>query len=208
MESFQHEHAAKDWRKLHSTNIPLPDHLKVAFTTEWTPKTPMPFIQWAVGQTAAWDWAVCGARSREDLKRIKFAPRHVLNMRERWQASMFHNGRAKLCGTKKGSWWCYRVCLCPGQAHISPPEDFGLYLDKKGNPMIEIRWNTNCPLACIQLYTSMMGPMNHRMYPKWLSRSGRFGKTNVDHPVKLAIDWFKEPVQKTKGTTPTRDGRV
>ena len=173
-------------------NIPLPDHLKVAFTTEWTPKTPMPFIQWAVGQTAAWDWAVCGARSREDLKRIKFAPRHVLNMRERWQASMFHNGRAKLCGTKKGSrpWWCYRVCLCPGQAHISPPEDFGLYLDKKGNPMIEIRWNTNCPLACIQLYTSMLQPTEQRMYPKWLPRTGRFGKANVDDVVKLAINWF------------------
>ena len=173
--------------------IPTPKHLKVAFTTPWTPQTGMPFMQWTVGQTAAWDWGVCGARPREDLGRIKFAPKHDSNLEERWQASFFRGGRAKLCGTKKGSrpWWLFRVCLCPGQEHIQPPRGFRNHIDKEGNPTIEVRWNTNCPLACIQLYTSMCKWDEQRMYPKWLPKSGRFGKTNVDNVVALAIDWFQ-----------------
>ena len=117
------------------TLIPTPQDLKKAFTRPWTPKTKMKFVDWTVGQVAAWDWAVCGSRSREDFKRIKNAPRHALNIHERWHASAYRGGRAKLCGEKKGTrpWWVYRVCLCPGQQHISPPRGFGDYIDKGGN---------------------------------------------------------------------------
>ena len=168
--------------------IPTPKELKKAFNKPWTPRTPMSFMKWAVGQTAAWDWAVCGARSVEDIKRIKFSPTQVLNINERWHASKFRGGRAKLAGTKKGTreWWVYRVCLCPGQFHISPPANF---INRHGNPTVAIRWNTNCPIACIELLNSLCEPTQQRVYPKWL-KSGRFGSSNVDNVVDLAIDWF------------------
>jgi hypothetical protein len=62
-------------------------------------------------------------------------------------------------------------------------------IGKDGNPTVPIKWNTNCPLACIQLYTSMLKPREQRVYPKWL-KSGRFGKMNYDSVVDLAIDWY------------------
>ena len=58
-------------RQSDNSNVPLiipsPKDLKRAFTTPWTPKTKMPLMKWVVGQVAAWDWGVCGARSQEDL---------------------------------------------------------------------------------------------------------------------------------------------
>ena len=182
-------------RQTENSNVPLiipsPQDLKTAFTTPWTPETKMKFTDWIVGQTAAWDWAVCGARSQEDMDRIKKAPRHVLNVRERWCASRFDYGRCKLTGTKKGTrqWWVFRVCLCPGQQHISPPPDFREVIGKDGNPTVEIKWNSNCPVAGIQLYTSMLNPREQRMYPLWLG-TGRYGKLNHNSVVNLAIDWF------------------
>ena len=172
--------------------IPSPQDLKTAFTTPWTPKTKMPLMVWCVGSTAAWDWGVCGARSQEDLDRIKKAPRHVLNVKERWCASKYDNGRCKLPLGKSGSrpWWVFRICLCPGQKHISPPKNFFEVIGKDGNPTVPIKWNTNCPIACIQLYMSMLPPREQRVYPKWL-KSGRFGKLNYDSPVDLAIDWYE-----------------
>ena len=118
---------------------------------------------------AAYDWAVCGCRSQEDLKRLKRSIRHVINRRERWQASEFYGGRCKLAGNKKGTrpWWGFRVCLCPGQHHISPPKNFGKSIDKRGNPTVEVRWNTACPVACWEFYTSMMDPRDFRCYPKF-----------------------------------------
>ena len=173
--------------------IPTPEDLKKAFTTPWTPKTKMPLMVWVVGEVAAWDWGVCGLRSQEDLDRVKHSPRHYLNVKERWHASKFDNGRSKLHGTKKGTrpWWVFRVCLCPGQRHISPPEDFGEVIDKDGNPTVEVKWNTNCPIACIQLYTGMLKPQHRRMYPQWLPKSGRVApRLNHNSIVGLAIDWF------------------
>ena len=181
-------------RECHSIKprrIPTPEALKRAFTKQWTPKTKMPLTKWAVAYVAAYDWGIFGCRSKEDLKRLKYASRHVINVEERWQASEFYGGRCKLCGNKKGTrpWWVYRVCLCPGQHHISPPKDFGEAIDEDGNPNVEVRWNTACPVACWEFYTSMMDPKDVRCYPKWVD--GRYGKDNVDPVVDLAIWWFE-----------------
>ena len=172
--------------------IPTAKQLKRAFTKQWSPRTKMPFMKWVVGYVAAYDWAVFGLRSKEGMRRVKLASRHVINVRERWQASQFYGGRCKLAGTKKGTrpWWCYRVCLCPGQKHISPPEGFGHHINKRGNPTVQVRWNTACPIACLEFYTSLLDPKEYRCYPKWLD-SGRFGKKSIGDPVERALWWFE-----------------
>ena len=172
--------------------IPTANALKRAFTKQWVYNPRMPLTTWTVAYVGAYDWSVFGCRSKEDLKRLKKATRHVINIEERWQASEFHGGRCKLCGNKKGTrpWWVYRICLCPGQHHISPPRDFGKTIGRDGNPTVEVRWNTACPIACWEFYTSMMDSRAVRCYPKWLG-SGRFGKDNVDSVVDLAVFWFE-----------------
>jgi len=181
-------------RACHSTKptrIPTPAALKRAFTKRWTPKTKMPLTVWTVAYVAAYDWGIFGCRSQEDLKRVKFSRRHVFNREERWQASEYYGGRCKLAGNKKGSrpWWIFRICLCPGQHHVSPPRDFKNAIGRDGNPRVEIRWNTACPMACWEFYTSMLDPKCIRSYPKWIE--GRFGKENIESPVALAIWWFE-----------------
>jgi hypothetical protein len=198
-------------RECHSTKptrIPTPEQLKRAFMKQWV-RNKMPFTVWAVAYVAAYDWAVCGCRSKEDLKRLKRSIRHVINRRERWQASEFYGGRCKLAGNKKGTrpWWSFRVCLCPGQHHISPPKNFGQCIDKTGNPTVEVRWNTACPVACLEFYTSMMDPLDIRCYPKW--SNGRYGKDNVDSVVDLAVWWFDVQGEKSYDGRPfsTNAGR-
>ena len=62
---------------------------------------------------------------------------------------------------------------------------------KDGNPTVEVKWNTNCPLACIQLYNGMLEPRYQRMYPQWLPKTGRVApRLNYNSVVDLAIDWF------------------
>ena len=192
------------WRTFHESNcpktvhstyprkIPTPKELKEAFTKGWTPETPMCLMRWVVGEVAAFDWAVFGLRSKEDFNRVKFSPSHVINVNEGWTASKFRNGRCKLLGTDKGTrtWWIYRVCLCPGRKHVSPPEEFGEHIGEDGNPTVEVRWNTSCPLACLQFYNGMLEPDDQRCYPKWLA-SGRFGSSNIAEPVELALEWFE-----------------
>jgi len=179
------------------TKIPTPEQLKRAFTTPWTPKNRMTLVKWTVGQLCCWDTFVCGARSQEDMKRIKKSGRHILNVAERWQTTEFDGGRCKLCGDKKGTrpWWVWRVCLCPGQCHISPPKDFGKTLDIRGNPTCEVRWNTSCPIACFEFITSMLHPMDHRCYPRWDER-GFWAHNNVANPVEMALWWFEAQGEK------------
>ena len=185
------------------TKIPTPEQLKQAFTKPWSRGCGLPLTKWVVGYVAAYDWAVFGCRSREDIKRVKFATQHALNVNERWQASEFHGGRCKLCGDKKGTrpWWIWRVCLCPGQSHVSPPRDFGKHINKNGNPTVAIRWNTACPVACFEFYNSMLKPGDIRNYPRWLPQ-GRYAGDNVGDPIELALWWFE-----VQGEMPYYGGR-
>ena len=193
-------------RACHSTKptkIPTPDQLKRAFTKPWKPGTLLSFAEWTVGYVCGYDWAVFGCRSHEDMKRIKRSRTHALNVRERWQATRFFGGRCKLMGDKKGTrpWWVFRVCLCPGQKHISPPANFGDTLDIRGNPTVEIRWNTACPIACMEFYTSMLAPGAIRCYPRW-HKNGFFAKDNVGEPIDRALFWFE-----VQGEAPYEGGR-
>ena len=173
------------------TKIPTPEQLKRAFTKPWKPGCKMPLAKWVVAYVAAYDWCIFGCRSREDIGRVKFSTNHALNVRERWQASEFKDGRCKLCGDKKGTrpWWVWRVCLCPGQCHVSPPADFGKHLDYDGNPKVEVRWNTACPIACYEFYNSCLRRGDVRNYPRW--KGGFYAKNNVGDPIDLALWWFE-----------------
>ena len=170
--------------------IPTPQQLKRAFTTEWNPDCPMVFAVWLVGLIAAFDSFVNGLRSNEDISRVKNSPRHVYNWDAGWECSEFDGGRAKLCGNKKGTreWWVWRVCLCPGGRHIRPPHNFKETINKAGNPTVNIKWCTCCPLAALELLWSYPGP--RRCYPKWLTKSGTFKKQNEGDVIQLALQWM------------------
>ena len=169
--------------------IPTPQQLKRAFTTEWNPDCPMVFAVWLVGLIAAFDSFVNGLRSNEDISRVKNSPRHIYDWDAGWECSEFNGGRAKLCGNKKGTreWWVWRVCLCPGGRHIRPPHNFKETITKAGNPTVNIKWCTCCPLAALELLWSYPGPQ--RCYPKWL-KSGTFKKQNEGDVIQLALQWM------------------
>ena len=187
-------------RACHSTKptkIPTAEQLKRAFSKPWDASCGMSLVKWTVAYVCAYDWAVFGCRSQEDMGRIKKSGRHLLNTSERWQATEFVGGRCKLCGDKKGTrqWWVWRVCLCPGQHHISPPRDFGRTIDIRGNPTVEVRWNTSCPIACFEFYTSMLNPMDIRSYPRWDER-GFWAHDSIESPVEFALWWFEAQGEK------------
>ena len=184
--------------------IPTPDELKLAFTKEWVHpddrplrfqkldpvESSMNLVQHCSGLVQAYDWACFGLRSVEDIKRVKRGVVHEFDWDRGWQCTDFVGGRAKLCGTKKGNrpWKIWRVCFCPGGRHIRPPADFWLQVGPSGNPDVEVKWCTVCPLACIEfLWQFQEAP---RSYAKWLPASGRFGAKNVANVTGSAIDWL------------------
>ena len=184
--------------------VPTPEELKTAFTKEWVHpddrplrfqkadqlETSMTLVQHCSGLVQAYDWAIFGLRSVEDVKRVKRSLSHQCDWDRGWQCTDFVGGRAKLCGTKKGNrpWKIWRVCFCPGGRHIRPPADFWLQVGPSGNPDVEVKWCTVCPLACVEfLWQFQEAP---RSYAKWLPASGRFGAKNVANVTGSAIDWL------------------
>ena len=170
--------------------IPTPEELKVAFNKEWTRESPMSLVAHCSGLVQGYDWAVFGLRSVEDIKRVKKSVVHDFDWNKGWQCTEYVDGRAKLCGVKKGTrrWWVWRVCFCPGERHIRPPADFFAELDKAGNPGCEVKWCTVCPVACIEFLWQLQA--RPRSYAKWLVASGKFGEKNVADVPAGAIDWL------------------
>ena len=64
------------------TRIPTPEDLKTAWTTPWHKDCGMSLVKWTVAMLIAHDWAIAGARSKEDLKRIKNSIDHEVNTKE------------------------------------------------------------------------------------------------------------------------------
>ena len=93
--------------------IPLPTELRKAFTTEYRDDCGWSFMDWNRGLLVSWDWGVLGARSKEDLKRIKKGDAHGIDHSEGWGWTAFHGGRSKLCKPRKGvrPWSAWRVCI-------------------------------------------------------------------------------------------------
>ena len=163
--------------------IPSTDELKIAFTKEWTPQHAWCLMRFLQGLVQAYDLFVFGVRSREDIDRIKKSSHHQHNWKRGWQSTSFLGGRAKLAGVKKNTrpWKVYRRCHCPGGKHIQPPTDFCKEIGKDGNPKVEVKWNTTCPLAALQLIWQLQGTEStgpKRCYGRWLD-SGRYGTSNT-----------------------------
>ena len=175
--------------------IPTPENLRDSFTTAWHPGCGMSLLDWSVALLITWDWAIAGARSREDLKRIKNSIDHDINVQEGYGSTGYVEGRSKLCGRKRGTrpWRSWRICLC-GDKHEPVPAVFRHRFDRLGNPTTEPTWCTNCPVCCMELI-SLLQDGQPRMYPKWLSgkkRGGRFSECNnvADCPAR-ANEWMK-----------------
>ena len=174
--------------------IPQPEDLKQAFKKGWSAEHEWSLIKFLGGTVAAWDWTVCGMRSREDIDRVKKSRDHQFNWKQGWESTSFVGGRCKLCGNKKNTrpWRVWTVCLCDAKRHVRPPADFYLKIDVEGNPKVAVEWHTTCPLAALEvLWQLQSGPTQGgpRRYGKWLD-SGRFGTSNVNDVVAFAIDWF------------------
>ena len=172
--------------------IPEVHQLRVAFLKEWTPASPMTLVEYCGRLIAAYDLFIFGLRSTEDVKRVKQSAIHYSDWENGWQATEFLGGRAKLCGVKKGTrpWRVWRRCHCPGGQHIRPPRNFYTTIRKDGNPKYEVKWVTNCPVACVEFIFSLQyPPAPKRCYPNWLA-SGRMGLRNISDVPNAAIEWF------------------
>ena len=170
--------------------IPTVKQLKV-FGKDWTTDFDGSLIEYSSGLICAHDAFLYGLRSTEDVDRVKTSFHHTYDWQQGWQCTSFKGGRAKLCGTKKGSrpWGIYTTCFCKGTKHQPPPEDF--QLDKNGNPRDPdlVNWTTSCPLACLQLMWQLQS--KPRRYAKWSTVTGRFNdKHNIADPVEFGIDWL------------------
>ena len=169
--------------------IPSVRDLRVAFTKDWTTDHPLGLIEYSSGLVCAYDAFLCGLRSTEDVDRLKKSRAHSHDWRNGWECTSFAGGRAKLCGSKKGTrpWALWTVCFCKGPDHASPP---CVLVGKDGNPLdpAVVNWTTSCPLSALELLWQFQ--REPRRYGKWLD-SGRFGKSNISDPVKAAIDWLQ-----------------
>ena len=175
-------------------SIPTPAELKVAFTQQWNRQHPWCLMRYLQGLVQSYDLFVFGIRSREDIDRVKKSTQHHHNWKRGWQATSFLGGRCKLQGVKKNTrpWKVYRRCHCPGGKHIQPPSDFCKEIGDNGNPKVEVKWNTTCPLAALQLIWQFQGTKKSgpkRCYGRWLE-SGRYGTSNTGDIAEMAVDWM------------------
>ena len=171
--------------------VPTPEELRTPFNREWRPDSPMSLVKSCQGLLGAYDLFICGLRSTADVKRIKDSPVHHQDWTKGWQATAFKGGRAKLCGTKKGTrpWRIWRVCHCPGQHHVRPPKTFFAEIKKDGNPRCEVKWCTVCPVAVVEFLFSLQESDTKYCYRKWLD-SGRMGASNINDVRVVAVDWL------------------
>ena len=188
-------------RDTNPKNIPRPEQLKKAFTTPWSADCGWAFVPWCLGLLCAYDAFIWGCRALKDHDKIKKSRNHKVNYKQGWQCSQYHGGRAKLTGLKKGTrdWWVYRVCMCPGNQHIRPPENFEDQLDRDGNPECKkVGFTSSCPLSAWEVSEKHQFEEDEptRCYPKWLPANkreiGRLGKVNIADPAGFAVKWMEE----------------
>ena len=190
------------------TKIPRPEDLRFAFTKPWGKQSDISLVEYSRGLVAAWAWGVNGARSREDMNRIKNASMHGFNEIEGHGFSGFKGGRSKLCMQKAGTrpWRLWYVCMCPNGRHISVPRDVEYALTKEGNPhedLYEVNWCTSCPVNALEFVlraqwnvydgsdvASMKTWSYAKVFRKW-NKKGGYGKTSIGDPVQEAFKWFK-----------------
>lgn len=182
------------------THIPTSRELKIGFTKEWSPDSPLCFLAWSSGLVCAHDAFLNGLRSREDVDRLKKSRTHQQDWDNGWLRTDFEGGRSKLCGAKKGTrpWGIWTTCFCKQADHQRPPPDFCLEIGEDGNPRDprKVTWTTGCPLAALELMWQCQE--EPRRYAKWLGN--RYAPVqNIADPVACGIDWLESQGACTSG---------
>ena len=179
-------------RNLLPLRIPTPQSLKKAFTTPYNPQS-WSLMKFCTGTVAAFDVFVCGLRSGTDICRVKKSSKHTMNTEEGWQTTAFAGGRAKLNKGKYRDWNIWRICLCKGKKHRSPPENQKWELDANHRPTQPLEWEPTCPIAALEFTQSFINA-GEKCYPKYLEKSQRMakGNFNIKNVVALANEWMGE----------------
>ena len=187
------------------TRIPRPRQLRSLLTTPWQPGKGMSLMDWTKGMLAFWCWGVFGARSGEDMKRIKMGAAHGVNTEEGWAWTSFFGGRCKLALKKAGTrpWRVWFTCMCPDKKHVPVPEDFEFWMRKDGNPGMPVTFHPECPVACHELILrchwkhyfgeeTQTAVFSHvRLFRKW-TKKRRFGKADgPDDIMEAVFEWLK-----------------
>ena len=154
--------------------------LKKAFTTPYHSNCGLSYHEWNVGLLMSHDKCIWGARSQEDLHRIKMSSDHTYAPSQGYCCTALKGGRAKL-QRKKGirPWRCYRVCFCKKGKHDAIPDDWHLDLNSRTRQPNNITWTTECPLNAFKAIQDMTPYGDPRIYPKWNPKKLEFGKESV-----------------------------
>jgi len=194
MKSLDPKGCAPPSKSMIPTKIINPDQLKVAFTTEWNPEGNMSLVEFVQGSLSTYDYDVLGLRSVSDLTKIKESETHHWDPENKCWSTAYLGGRSKLAMHKAGTvpWRAWRICLCPGNVHVSPPEDFEFTIKPDGNPMEPLPENicTTCPYFAGELLSRLQFPRNFRCYKKWTKKG--FQKTNHGDILGLSHRWLVE----------------
>ena len=151
----------------------------------------MIFARWVTGLLAAWCWSVWGSRSGCDIKSLKDADTHLINLEQGWASTAYKNGRNKLSGKKRNtrSWNAFFICTCPKGKHVPVDLNWAWTLTPDGNPRTPPTFCTECPLNCLQLKQIRAGDEVFRLFSKW-SKTPQNWSCNHGDVVGLANKWF------------------
>ena len=174
-------------RTVTPTKIPMPENLKEAFTTQWTPDCGLTLTEFMVGVLACWDTHVFGLRPNVDVKKVKDSRDHHINGNDGYGKTAMVNGRSKLHLNKAGTrpWWVYRSCTCKGKHKTPTSRQMRV---KDGNPRIKPTWNTACPVAAMQFLQHHQGA-DFRPYPR-TNKNGAYCNQNIGDVPSFANEWL------------------
>ena len=120
--SFNPDLFGEQTQFLKPVHIVQPTGLQRAFTTEYNINNPMKLPHWCVGGIVTWHYVICGARSKEDLKRLKKSRSHTYCPSEGWFKTAMFGGRAKLARKKETRPWY----ACAREANTSVCQPTGV----------------------------------------------------------------------------------
>ena len=200
-------------------NAVMPEHVPTAadivkaFTNNWKPNPTMSLMTFMVNCLLTWDSHVLGSRPNSDLDKIKKSTDHWWDFKNKCWTTSFVAGRSKLALQKSGTrpWRAWRICMCPNEEHIEPPENFEFSFDENGNTNMDIsNLCTTCPLFIGQFLKRAQEPLVFRCYRKYIYSESRkkrsrspWSPDNYGDLQTLVIEWLKHqgvtPVSRNSG---------
>ena len=174
--------------------VVAPEQLKTAYNREWSREDDLCLVEFCQGAVASYDWCALGSRPVSDMNKIKESNKHSFdNINNCWTTD-FLGGRSKLQDHKAGTrpWKAWRICLCPNEDHVSPPDD--LLIGEDGNPFedepLPEDCCTTCPVFCGELLRQLQPEGEFYVYRKWNKSKGFSECQNHKSPVRLSFKWF------------------